>query len=77
MSVEVLARAIRQVLGATGLPEIDHAVASPWSLVVPVSESLRDAEAMAAAAPRSARSLHTAFGLDSGQAYAAPLPERK
>ncbi|CAB4882607.1 unannotated protein [freshwater metagenome] len=25
----------------------------------------------------AARSLHTAFGLDSGQAYAAPLPERK
>jgi len=23
------------------------------------------------------RSLHTAFGLDSGQAYSAPLPERK
>ncbi len=26
---------------------------------------------------RAARSLHTAFGLDSGQSYAAPLPERK
>jgi aspartate kinase len=26
---------------------------------------------------RAARSLHTAFGLDSGQAYAAPLPDRK
>ena len=26
---------------------------------------------------RAARSLHTAFGLDSGQAYTAPLPERK
>jgi aspartate kinase len=26
---------------------------------------------------RAARSLHTAFGLDSGQAYSAPLPERK
>jgi aspartate kinase len=25
---------------------------------------------------KAARSLHTAFGLDSGQAYAAPLPER-
>ncbi len=25
---------------------------------------------------RAARSLHTAFGLDSGQAYSAPLPER-
>jgi aspartate kinase len=25
----------------------------------------------------AARSLHTAFGLDSGQSYAAPLPERK
>lgn len=25
----------------------------------------------------AARSLHTAFGLDSGQAYSAPLPERK
>jgi aspartate kinase len=23
------------------------------------------------------RSLHTAFGLDSGTAYSAPLPERK
>ena len=26
---------------------------------------------------KAARSLHTAFGLDSGQAYAAPLPERR
>ena len=26
---------------------------------------------------RAARSLHTAFGLDTGQAYSAPLPERK
>jgi aspartate kinase len=26
---------------------------------------------------RAARALHTAFGLDSGQAYAAPLPERQ
>ena len=26
---------------------------------------------------RAARSLHAAFGLDSGQAYSAPLPERK
>jgi aspartate kinase len=26
---------------------------------------------------RAARVLHTAFGLDSGMAYAAPLPERK
>ena len=26
---------------------------------------------------RAARALHTAFGLDSGEAYAAPLPERK
>lgn len=26
---------------------------------------------------RAARSLHTAFGLDSGEAYSAPLPERK
>jgi aspartate kinase len=26
---------------------------------------------------RAARSLHTAFGLDSGQSYSAPLPERK
>ena len=26
---------------------------------------------------RAARSLHTEFGLDSGEAYAAPLPERK
>jgi aspartate kinase len=26
---------------------------------------------------RAARSLHTEFGLDSGTAYAAPLPERK
>jgi aspartate kinase len=25
---------------------------------------------------RAARVLHTAFGLDSGQVYAAPLPER-
>ena len=25
----------------------------------------------------AARALHTAFGLDSGQAYSAPLPERK
>jgi aspartate kinase len=26
---------------------------------------------------RACRALHTAFGLDSGQAYSAPLPERK
>ena len=26
---------------------------------------------------RAVRSLHTAFGLDSGQAYAGPLPDRK
>ena len=26
---------------------------------------------------RAARALHSAFGLDSGQAYSAPLPERK
>ncbi|MEZ5256501.1 MAG: ACT domain-containing protein [Ilumatobacteraceae bacterium] len=26
---------------------------------------------------RAARALHTAFGLDSGSAYSAPLPERK
>ncbi len=26
---------------------------------------------------KAARSLHTAFGLDSGQSYSAPLPERK
>ena len=26
---------------------------------------------------RAARALHTAFGLDSGQAYSAPLPDRK
>ncbi len=26
---------------------------------------------------KAARALHTAFGLDSGQAYSAPLPERK
>jgi aspartate kinase len=25
---------------------------------------------------RAVRALHTAFGLDSGQAYSAPLPER-
>jgi aspartate kinase len=26
---------------------------------------------------RAARALHTAFGLDSGESYSAPLPERK
>jgi aspartate kinase len=26
---------------------------------------------------KAARSLHTAFGLDSGESYSAPLPERK
>jgi aspartate kinase len=26
---------------------------------------------------RAARALHTAFGLDSGLDYAAPLPERR
>ncbi len=26
---------------------------------------------------RAVRALHSAFGLDSGQAYSAPLPERK
>ena len=31
----------------------------------------------AAEMERAVRSLHTAFGLDSGQAYGGPLPERK
>ncbi|MEY2400300.1 MAG: aspartate kinase, partial [Ilumatobacteraceae bacterium] len=26
---------------------------------------------------RAARALHTAFGLDSGEGYSGPLPERK
>ncbi|MGA1439175.1 MAG: ACT domain-containing protein, partial [Ilumatobacteraceae bacterium] len=26
---------------------------------------------------RAARALHTAFGLDSGESYSAPLPERR
>ena len=37
----------------------------------------RAATELAALVERAARSLHTAFGLDSGQAYSAPLPERK
>ena len=32
---------------------------------------------VAADLERAARALHTAFGLDTGQAYSAPLPERK
>jgi aspartate kinase len=31
----------------------------------------------AANTEKAMRTLHTAFGLDSGQAYSAPLPERK
>jgi aspartate kinase len=31
----------------------------------------------AADTEKAAQALHTAFGLDSGQAYSAPLPERK
>ncbi len=61
-SVEVLAEAIRQVLAATGLPEIAPAEVAKWSLVVPVSKALRDAEATVADSPRVARALHAARG---------------
>ena len=41
-------------------------VALPVSVVVATSDL-----------ERTARALHTAFGLDSGEGYAGPLPERR
>lgn len=61
-SIEALGEAIRDVLTALGLPEIDPSTAACWELVVPVSKALRDAQATIADAPRSARSLYTAQG---------------
>jgi aspartate kinase len=43
---------------------------STSTIRISVVTALRDLE-------KAARALHTAFDLDSGQAYAAPLPERK
>ena len=47
--------------------------------LVRVLAALRVAAVVVAAADleKAARSLHTAFGLDSGQSYSVPLPERK
>ena len=74
-SIENLCEAIRRVLAANGLPEIDPSSAASWELVVPVSSALRDAEATVAAAPRSARSLHTALGKVLAAAQALSDPE--
>ena len=73
-SIEDLAESIRHVLAAKGLPEIDPSSAASWELVVPVNNALHDAEAMLAAAPRSARTLHTAQGklLTAAEALSDP-----
>jgi len=74
-SIEVLAEAIRHMLAAGGLPEIDPSSAASWELVVPVSKALGDAEATVAGAPRSARSLHAAQGQLLAAAEALSDPE--
>jgi len=74
-SSEDLGEAIRHVLAAKGLPEIDPSSAASWELVVPVSKALRDAEATAVAAPRSARSLHAAQGKLLAAAEALSNPQ--
>ena len=61
-SIEDMAQAIRSVLAAKGMPEIDPSNAASWGLVVPISKALHDAEAALVAAPRSARTLHAAQG---------------
>lgn len=74
-SIENLGEAIRHVLAAKGLPEIDPSSAASWELVVPVSKALRDAEATVAGAPRSPRSLHAAQGKLLAAAEALSDPE--
>jgi aspartate kinase len=49
---------------------VNIAMISTSTIRISVVTSFSDLE-------RAARALHTAFGLDSGQAYSAPLPERK
>jgi aspartate kinase len=50
--------------------EVNIAMISTSTIRISVVTSSADLE-------KAARSLHTAFGLDSGEAYSAPLPERK
>ena len=50
--------------------EVNIAMISTSTIRISVVTSAADLE-------KAARSLHTAFGLDSGEAYSAPLPERK
>jgi aspartate kinase len=49
---------------------VNIAMISTSTIRISVVTSFADLE-------RAARALHTAFGLDTGQAYSAPLPERK
>jgi aspartate kinase len=50
--------------------EVNIEMISTSTIRISVVTSAKDLE-------KAARSLHTAFGLDSGQAYSAPLPERR
>lgn len=50
--------------------DVNIAMISTSTIRISVVTSSADLE-------KAARGLHTAFGLDSGEAYAAPLPERK
>ncbi len=50
--------------------EVNIAMISTSTIRISVVTSAADLE-------KAARALHTAFGLDSGEAYSAPLPERK
>ncbi|MEZ5250807.1 MAG: aspartate kinase [Ilumatobacteraceae bacterium] len=50
--------------------DVNIAMISTSTIRISVVTSAADLE-------KAARGLHTAFGLDSGEAYAAPLPERK
>lgn len=74
-SIGDMAAAIRHVLTAKGLPEIDPSSAASWELVVPVSKALHEAEATLVAAPRSARTLHAAQGKLLAAAEALSDPE--
>jgi aspartate kinase len=62
-----LAAKMFRVLADTG---VNISMISTSTIRISVVTALDDLEL-------AARSLHTAFGLDSGQAYSAPLPDRK
>ena len=54
-----------------------EALMGKWKEVSALAQKTFSEKITAADLEKAARSLHTAFGLDSGQSYSAPLPERK